>query len=167
MEPEMRNFFSDRAAASAMFALLRNVAQRAKLLGPQTKEDAVQETALRLLQASKGEGAIHAPDRFVSRTMRNYAIDEMRKLTVRGGSALPLHELDDATAPFTAPCQESAILLKQLILRLPPLYRDTFILNRFVGLTYDQIASLQGVAPKTVEYRMSRALQLCQEALQE
>lgn len=167
MEPEMRNFFSDRAAASAMFAVLRNLAQRAKLLAPQAKDDAVQEAALRLIQASKGEGAIHAPDRFVRRTLRNYAIDEMRKLTVRGGGALPLHELDDAAAPFTAPCQESAVLLKQVILRLPPLYRDTFVLNRFVGLTYEQIASIQGVAQKTVEYRMSRALQLCQEALRD
>ncbi|WP_371876897.1 RNA polymerase sigma factor [Phenylobacterium sp. LH3H17] len=39
-------------------------------------------------------------------------------------------------------------------------HRDTLILNRFGGLSYQQIAVHFGITAKTVEYRMSRALAL-------
>lgn len=50
---------------------------------------------------------------------------------------------------------------------LPPLYRDVFILNRFVGLTYPEMAARYGVTVKAIEYRMSRALALCEAALRD
>jgi len=69
--------------------------------------------------------------------------------------------------PRTCPDQEAGLLLKQVILALPPIYRDTFVLNRVVGLTYAEIAQRQGISPKAVEYRMSRALVLCQAMLRD
>mgnify|MGYP003779502545 CR=1 FL=1 len=50
---------------------------------------------------------------------------------------------------------------------MPPLYRDTFMLNRLEGYTYVEIAERLGISVKTVEYRMSRALALCRKALSE
>ena len=63
--------------------------------------------------------------------------------------------------------QEQGYLLKQVILGLPPIYRDTFVLNRFMGLTYGEIAQRYGITTKAVEYRMSQALALCEAALRD
>jgi RNA polymerase sigma-70 factor (ECF subfamily) len=128
-------------------------------------EDTAQTALLRALERAPEE--LHNPRAYLARVARNVAIDEARRVRARGGPALAVDDLAEAHQPWSAPDQETAVLLKQVILALPPLYRDVFILNRFVGLTYGEIARRLGVSDKTVEYRMSRALALCQEALRD
>ena len=130
-------------------------------------EDASQEVAARLLSASANVEIVRAPRAYIGQALRNLGVDERRKIRAQGGAALPLENLDAGSLPWVAPDQEAALLLKQVILGLPPLYRDTFILNRFIGLSYVQIAQRHGITTKAVEYRMSRALALCQEALRD
>jgi RNA polymerase sigma-70 factor (ECF subfamily) len=48
---------------------------------------------------------------------------------------------------------------------MPPLYRDIFVLNRFGGMTYPEIARARGISVKTVEWRMSKALEHCASRL--
>jgi len=128
-------------------------------------DDHAQTALLRALERAPEE--IRHPEAYIARIARNVAIDEARKIRVRGGPSVALDDLTEAQQPWSAPDQESALLLKQIVLGLPPLYRDVFILSRFVGLTYGEIARRLGVSDKTVEYRMSRALALCQEALRD
>ena len=135
------------------------------LVGSSDAEDIAQQVALRTV--ARGPMAVRHPRAYLARVARNLVIDEARKLRVRGGAALALDDVDESALPFTAPDQETALLLKQIILGLPPLYRDVFILNRFTGLTYEEIALRCGITVKAVEYRMSRALALCQEALRD
>ena len=105
---------------------------------------------------------------FLSAVGRNVAIDHYRRERARGGGrSVPLEDAYDAPALAYPADQESALLLKQVILGLPPLYRDVFILNRFMGLTYAEIAAKYGLSVKAVEYRMHRALALCEEALRD
>ena len=86
----------------------------------------------------------------------NLARDHMRKNVVRGGLA-PVDE--EELARLAAPADQHHLLqLKQMVLDLPPIYRDVFVLSRFTGLTYEEIASHVGVSVKTVEWRMSKAL---------
>lgn len=140
----------------------------AKALGfrqsPVDQQDLAQEAALRAIQSG---AAVRHPRAFVSRIARNLAIDEARKFKVRGGAALEVDALPDHLAPWVGPDQETLLLMKQVILGLPELYRDVFILSRFHGLSYGEIAAKRGLTVKAVEYRMSRALALCQEALRD
>ena len=48
--------------------------------------------------------------------------------------------------------------LTRAILRLPTDQRDVFLLNRMVGLTYDQIGLHLGMAPQTVQATLAAAL---------
>lgn len=147
----------------ALTRLLRHLAREAGL--SEDRRDRLQQAALRLL-GREDQANVRHPRAYLAQTLRNLAVDEARRVRASGGAALALDEVEDRL-PSVAPDQETTLLLKQVILGLPPLYRDVFILNRFVGLTYEQIAARQGVTPKAIEYRMSRALALCQDALRD
>jgi RNA polymerase sigma-70 factor (ECF subfamily) len=51
------------------------------------------------------------------------------------------------------------------ISRLPEDIRTTFLLSRFEGLSYQQIADQESISVKTVEYRISKALTYLRKAL--
>lgn len=136
-----------------------------RLVGP-SAEDLAQETWTRKL-AREASAEERSPRAYLATIARNLATDHARRSHVRGGPAVALDDLPEHLAPSFAPDQDSAILLKQVILALPPIYRDAFVLNRFVGLTYAEIAQRYGITTKAVEYRMSRALALCQEMLRD
>lgn len=57
--------------------------------------------------------------------------------------------------------------LQKAIDALPDGIRETFMLNRFEGLSYHEIAERENVSVKTVEYRISKALSLLRDDLQE
>jgi len=62
---------------------------------------------------------------------------------------------------FEMPHQAAEVLAKQLVLGLPEPLRDVFVLSRFGGLTNTQIGEQLGISPKTVEWRMTKALAHC------
>lgn len=135
-------------------------------VGRDASEDLTQEAFLRLA-ASQTVGEARHPRALLMTVANNLARDEYRHQARRGG-AQPAFQPDiEDGEPWSHPDQETTLLLKQVILGLPPIYRETFILNRFAGLSYQQIAVHFGITAKAVEYRMARALALCQEALRD
>ena len=62
---------------------------------------------------------------------------------------------------FETPAQADELLMKQLVLGLPEPLRDVFVLSRFGGLSNSQIGEQLGISPKTVEWRMTKALAHC------
>ncbi len=55
--------------------------------------------------------------------------------------------------------------LRIAIEALPEGIRETFILNRLEGLTYQEISAKEGVTVKAIEYRISKALALLRQDL--
>jgi len=55
--------------------------------------------------------------------------------------------------------------IEKTIQNLPDGIRETFILNRFEGLKYQQIADQENISVKTVEYRISKALIILRKEL--
>ena len=118
-------------------------------------DDLVQDTYVRISRY-EAEDAERHPKALLMRIAVNLARDHMRKNVVRGGLA-PVDE--EELGKLAVPADQHHLLqLKQMILDLPPIYRDVFVLSRFTGLTYEEIASHVGVSVKTVEWRMSKAL---------
>lgn len=63
--------------------------------------------------------------------------------------------------------QELSKRLKEAINTLPSSYREAFIMHRFQGKSYKDIADILNVSPKTVDYRIQQALKLLRKELQE
>lgn len=55
--------------------------------------------------------------------------------------------------------------LRKAIDSLPKGIRETFLLSRIEGMTYQEIADKEGVSVKTIEYRISKALSLLRRDL--
>jgi RNA polymerase sigma-70 factor (ECF subfamily) len=134
-----------------------------KRFGPDAAEDLAQEAYLRLARSGQAEAVEH-PKSLLLKIAVNAGLDQVRRdrRQVGGGSVVPFPDLPrDATDAD----QAEALLLKQIILSLPPILRDVFVLSRFAGLSYEQIAGRLGISVKTVEWRMSRALVICAERI--
>lgn len=116
--------------------------------------DVVQETYLRAAPYRSGD--IRHPKSFLLRIAMNLVRDESRRrkrqAEASGGAFEDLYE----TAS-----QAEQLMLKQIVLTMPSLYRDVFVLSRFGGMTYSEIAAARGLNVKTVEWRMSKALEHC------
>lgn len=126
-------------------------------VGADAAADLVQETYLRI--APYDRSGIRHPKAFLLRVAFNLLRDHQRRQR---------RAEDFATKPQVSAHDASQIdqlLLKQIILQMPPLYRDVFVLNRFGGMTYPEIARARGISVKTVEWRMSKALSYCASRL--
>lgn len=135
--------------------LLRVVRRR---FGGDQAEDLVQETFTRASSYAGRE--IRNPRALLLQIATRAAIDRDRRRATRP----PLYDVTDETAS-NCEHQAEALALKQLILALPEPLRQVFLLSRFGGLTYEDIAVHCGISVKTVEWRMTKALKLCAKAL--
>lgn len=127
-------------------------------VGPDAAEDVVQETYIRAAPYALSE--IRHPKAFLLRIALNLVRDESRKAGRRRRDADRQHP-----AEAEAATQFDHVLLEQIIQAMPQLYRDVFVLNRFGGMTYPEIARSLEISVKTVEWRMSRALEYCASRL--
>ena len=79
-------------------------------------------------------------------------MDEYRKL----------HELNDDDFMLAEELKER---IKKAIASLPETYRDAFLLHRFEGKSYKEIAEIFNMSPKTIDYRIQQALKLLRKEL--
>lgn len=128
--------------------LLRLVRRK---FGSEQAEDIVQETFIRA--SSYVSAGIRSPRALLDQIATRAAIDQERRRAARP----PFHDLSDQDVGG-AETQSAELALKQVILSLPAPLREVFLLSRFGGLSYDEIAEHCGIAVKTVEWRMTRAL---------
>lgn len=123
--------------------------------GAQESDDIVQDTWLRLASVDALPTPRH-PKAFLLRVAMNLAANHhnRRVLAVRAETfAAPRDRLE--------PDQAASVLLAQIVVGLPEPLRDVFLLSRLDGLTNAQIGKRLGISPKTVEWRMTRALAHC------
>jgi len=129
-----------------------------KRYGPQDAEDLIQETWLRL-SSHRPEAEIRHPRAFLLRVAANLAADRSARRSKRSQYLEQSGVFGDHWSVL--PTQTEGLLVKELILGLPEPLRDVFLLSRLDGLTNAQIGERLGISPKTVEWRMTRALAHC------
>lgn len=123
-------------------------------------EDLVQEAYLRIARYTSAERD-HHPRALLLAIARNLLRDARRSAAHRHRWVPPQRAVEPGELLPVEPDQAEQLLLKQIILGIPPAYRDVFILSRFTPMTYEDIARHCGISVKTVEWRMSKALEHC------
>lgn len=137
--------------------------------GAPDAEDLVQESFVRLLQASADE-APDNPRAWLYRTSANLAADAYdhrqvrERLHVEGADVA-----DEIPDPYADPARhvEASQHLRHVwaaLLRLPEPCRQAFLLNRIEGMSQRAIAVRLGISEKTVERHILRALEVCRRA---
>ena len=132
------------------------IAFLARRFGRDVAEDLAQETYLRLSQHPLDWVS---PKALLARTALNVGLNHLR--AQRALKRPRLVDLADTPEGFTLPDQHEALLHREVVEKLPRNLRDVYVLSRFGGLTYAEIATHLGVSVKTVEKRMTQALKLC------
>lgn len=134
---------------------------RARLVrryGVQDAEDILQEAWLRLAP-HQGIAGIRHPKALLLKIASNLAADKFGRRRRRDEAA------GDTVAAqgwnIELPSQADEMFAKQVVMGLPQPLRDVFVLSRIKGLSNRQIAEQLGISPKTVEWRMTKALAHC------
>jgi RNA polymerase sigma factor (sigma-70 family) len=134
-----------------------------------TAEDLVQDAFVNMLRSDQATEIEHSRS-YLTRTARNLAIDHLRREKIQ---ALHKGEPGAADGPICHQPQPDAIVqgrqelavLRGVITRLPFKCRAVFLLSREHGLTMKQISARLGIAEKTVEKHIMRAMVDCRREL--
>jgi RNA polymerase sigma factor (sigma-70 family) len=153
----------DPPAADALYRAHRPwlLAFLRRRFGRQDAEDLAQDTYLRALQS---QADIHKPRAFLAQVARSAAYDQARHSAAQSAA---VSEYARRERLAQTPPDIDTLALKQAILTLPPKLREVFLLSRFVGLTYAEIANRCGISVKTVEARMTKAQTMCSALMQD
>lgn len=130
--------------------------------------DVVQESYARVLAVQQSGQAIPEPRALLHQTARRLMIDQHRRLQVRQHEDLDgLAEADQPRAPshlqpeaIYAYVQHASALIAA-IEALPPRCREAFVLNRFEGLSHQEVADHMGISKNMVAQHVIRGVLVC------
>lgn len=112
------------------------------------------------------ESSLH---HYLFRAVKNKCLNHLHKARLHERIHLAIAANDHN--PFEDPdfyiVEELTNKIEEALARLPETYRTAFILNRMEGKTYNEIAALLGVSPKTIDYRIQQALKKLRVELRE
>ena len=142
---------------------------RRRVGSPETADELTQETFLRLLRAEPA-GALRDPKAYLYRTAFNLLTDHYRWMRTRretpdAGADLNTLRDPNPTAESVVMSREELGVLRRAIDSLPPRGREIFVLHKFHGLSYAEIAARLGIAKNTVMVHMVRSLARCKKEL--
>ena len=107
---------------------------------------------------------------YVFMAVKNAALSYLRHRRVEEAKAPDVGDVITLTrtpAPADAQAQRSELnaAIQKAVRELPDRCREVFVLHREQNMSYNEIAEVLGIAPKTVEIHMNRAFKLLRGAL--
>jgi RNA polymerase sigma-70 factor (ECF subfamily) len=130
-------------------------------------EDLVEDFFVRILETRKNIFIDTSVKSYFLRSVHNRCLDHLAHQKVKlNHEQFRLNVLSDNDwQEYPLLDSELSQQIEKAIANLPDGIRETFILNRFEGLSYQQIAEKEKVSVKAIEYRISKALTILRKDL--
>lgn len=132
-------------------------------------EDIVQSIFLKLWNDRKHIQIEISLKSYLLKAVRNSCLDEFRHIEI-----VRQYETEYGSSVLDNYDTENYILysdlythLSRALEKIPDLYKEAFVLNRFEGLKYREIAEKLNVSERTVEVRVSKTLDLLRKQLKD
>ncbi len=132
--------------------------------------DIIQDTFVRLMTSSPSAELIENQKGYLYRIADNLVIDHLRRRSLQSNRFVSLDvaqnrpdDLPDAEAVLAY--RQAVQTLADAINELPPRCRKVFLLNRFDGLNYREIAGRLRISTSMVEKHMMKAIGHCRNRL--
>lgn len=132
-------------------------------------EDIVQSIFLKLWYDRRTIQIETSIKSYLLKAVRNSCLDEYRHIEI-----VRKYETEHKSSVLDNYDTDNYILYSDLYTHLiraldkiPPLYKEAFVLNRFEGLKYREIAEKLDVSERTVEVRVSKTLDLLRKQLKD
>jgi RNA polymerase sigma-70 factor (ECF subfamily) len=133
-----------------------------------SSEDIVQDTFVKLWEDHEKLNITVSLKSFLLKTIQNKCIDwyRHRKIMDNHSSYIinntPLYEYNTDNYLLRSEMEE---LIEKALTKLPEKIRESYELHRFEGLKYQEISTKLNVSIRTVEVRISKALELLRKSL--
>ena len=135
-----------------------------RYLSLEDSEEVVQDVFYELWKSRKNLSIKTSLSSYLFRSVRNRALNCIRNANER--KTVAMENLPDIFFEFNGyEILELQLKLKEAVQELPESYKEAFIMNRFEDKTYAEIANETNTSVKTIEYRISKALNLLREKL--
>ena len=145
----------------------------AGIVPPKEVEDIVQEAYVRACQAER-ESPIIAPRSFLFKTVKNLALDHVKRAETRLSDSFDEDE-DEAGPELSAysadPLNEASSheefsLFCEAVRLLPTQCRRAFVLKKVYGYSRREIAERMGVSENTVQTQIARGMKACMQFME-
>ncbi|MCC5927352.1 MAG: RNA polymerase sigma-70 factor [Bacteroidetes bacterium] len=106
---------------------------------------------------------------YLYRATKNRSLDYLKhqKVVRKWENRSILNQIDTSEDEDLLSSQQLASAINKEVNQLPPKCRIIFLMSRQQGLTYKEIAEIQGVSVKTVETQIGRALKKLRTSLKD
>ncbi|MBL4798261.1 MAG: sigma-70 family RNA polymerase sigma factor [Oleispira sp.] len=137
---------------------------RKRLDCPFDAEDLVQDTFVRVIRSQESMTTLREPHNYLLTIARGLAIDLFRRRTLEQQYLITLSNLPE----LKWPSEERKALILELLLEADAMLdglgrnvKQVFILSKFEGLTYPNIAQQLKISLRTVNHYMAKATEHC------
>lgn len=130
-------------------------------------EDIVEDFFVRILETRKSIRIESSVKSYFMRSVHNRCLDYLAHQKVIASHEVYRMKMmtEEDVQEYPLIDTELKLQIERAIQNLPDGIRETFIMNRFEGLKYQEIANQENISVKTVEYRISKALSILRKEL--
>lgn len=140
-----------------------------RIVGLEDAQEIVQDVMLWLWKNRESLFFEHSLKQYLFKAVYNRSLTRISQNESRTRTDAPYYErlmgaLQDVDVSVV---NELSRHINEAVAKLPPTYREAFVMHRFGELSYKEVAGLLGVSPKTVDYRIQQALKLLRAELRD